>query len=441
MKQKIEKDSFFKSVGVILSGTVFAQAVTLFVAPFITRLYSPSEFGLFAVYISVMAIIVVLGSLRYEMAILLPRKRRDAYSILILCFLIAMPISILVFAVLSYLSFSSLQISAYFLFLPFAFFATVGCQILTKWQLREKKFHRIAVSRVAQSSLTAAVQLSFFKGGPLGLIAAHFLGQVIQFIILKKNAVFARDVFRENKKKLEEVAFRYRRFPLFDTSYAVFFAAGQQSPTVLLGLMFGPSAAGLYALSERVLSAPLNVIGGAVGSVFFSHVSDSTSVLERNQMILNVYTKMFYLSLMPAVIIFLFGEEVFGYVFGEAWIEAGKIATYLVPFFVSQFVVSPLITIFAVLEEQKAAAFLQGAIFFARIIVLILGSMFWSLETVVVMFSVVSVIGAILQLCFIFWRCKIPPLLVLFNHIKIALVFLLLLVFFEFTNYWIFGNV
>ena len=111
MKQKIEKDSFFKSVGVILSGTVFAQAVTLFVAPFITRLYSPSEFGLFAVYISVMAIIVVLGSLRYEMAILLPRKRRDAYSILILCFLIAMPISILVFAVLSYLSFSSLQIS------------------------------------------------------------------------------------------------------------------------------------------------------------------------------------------------------------------------------------------------------------------------------------------------------------------------------------------
>ena len=34
MKQKIEKDSFFKSVGVILSGTVFAQAVTLFVAPF-----------------------------------------------------------------------------------------------------------------------------------------------------------------------------------------------------------------------------------------------------------------------------------------------------------------------------------------------------------------------------------------------------------------------
>ena len=284
MKQKIEKDSFFKSVGVILSGTVFAQAVTLFVAPLITRLYSPSEFGLFAVYISVMAIIVVLGSLRYEMAILLPRKRRDAYSILILCFLIAMPISILVFAVLSYLSFSSLQISAYFLFLPFAFFATVGCQILTKWQLREKKFHRIAVSRVAQSSLTAAVQLSFFKGGPLGLIAAHFLGQVIQFIILKKNAVFARDVFRENKKRLEEVAFRYRRFPLFDTSYAVFFAAGQQSPTVLLGLMFGPSAAGLYALSERVLSAPLNVIGGAVGSVFFSHVSDSTSVLERNQM-------------------------------------------------------------------------------------------------------------------------------------------------------------
>ena len=76
MKQKIEKDSFFKSVGVILSGTVFAQAVTLFVAPFITRLYSPSEFGLFAVYISVMAIIVVLGSLRYEMAILLTKEKK-----------------------------------------------------------------------------------------------------------------------------------------------------------------------------------------------------------------------------------------------------------------------------------------------------------------------------------------------------------------------------
>ncbi|MFH4122330.1 translocase, partial [Acinetobacter baumannii] len=60
---------FLKAVSVLVGGTAFAQGLAIIALPFITRLYSPSDFSIFAVYASILGILTVASCLRFEIAI------------------------------------------------------------------------------------------------------------------------------------------------------------------------------------------------------------------------------------------------------------------------------------------------------------------------------------------------------------------------------------
>ena len=53
----------------MLAGTVAGQAVSLVLAPVLTRVYSPTQFGYLSVYGAVLAILGVVASLGLELAI------------------------------------------------------------------------------------------------------------------------------------------------------------------------------------------------------------------------------------------------------------------------------------------------------------------------------------------------------------------------------------
>ena len=76
---------FFRNVTVLAGGTAFAQILTILASPLISRLYSPDELGMFAVYVSIYSVIVSVASWRYEVAIPLPEADKIAANLLILC--------------------------------------------------------------------------------------------------------------------------------------------------------------------------------------------------------------------------------------------------------------------------------------------------------------------------------------------------------------------
>ena len=53
----------------MVSSTTFAQAIPLAVSPILTRIYSPDEFGVFAIYIAIFYILSSFSTMRYELAI------------------------------------------------------------------------------------------------------------------------------------------------------------------------------------------------------------------------------------------------------------------------------------------------------------------------------------------------------------------------------------
>src|SRR5690606_41413382 len=67
--------------------------------PILTRLYSPEDFGVLAVYASVLALISVVSCLRLEIAIPIPKERSQAIDLLFLSLLSALLVTTLSFAV------------------------------------------------------------------------------------------------------------------------------------------------------------------------------------------------------------------------------------------------------------------------------------------------------------------------------------------------------
>jgi len=66
------KSDFKKNVLTLMAGTTIAQAIPIAISPILTRLYTPEEFGLFALFLAIVSIFGVVATMRYEMAIVQP---------------------------------------------------------------------------------------------------------------------------------------------------------------------------------------------------------------------------------------------------------------------------------------------------------------------------------------------------------------------------------
>lgn len=71
-----------RSVSILAGGTAFAQAIGVVMLPIITRIYTPNEFSVLAVYTSILAIVAGVACLRLDIAIPLPKSDADAANLL-----------------------------------------------------------------------------------------------------------------------------------------------------------------------------------------------------------------------------------------------------------------------------------------------------------------------------------------------------------------------
>jgi len=78
----------------LMTGTTLAQAIALAISPILTRLYAPEQFGVFALYLSIVALLAIVATGRYELAIVLPESDVDAWHLCALALLIAAAVSV-----------------------------------------------------------------------------------------------------------------------------------------------------------------------------------------------------------------------------------------------------------------------------------------------------------------------------------------------------------
>ncbi|RBW69793.1 hypothetical protein DS031_09685 [Bacillus taeanensis] len=136
IRQYLEKKSFAKNVMVLMSGSSLAQIILLISSPLLTRLYTPAEFGILAIYLSILSILLTVCSLQYEMTITLPHENEDSANLVVLSFLILFfsssifGIGLLLFKNELSILFSTKDLGNYLYLLPISLLGIGGFQIL-----------------------------------------------------------------------------------------------------------------------------------------------------------------------------------------------------------------------------------------------------------------------------------------------------------------------
>lgn len=406
MKKNIGDKGLLHSIGILASGTVIAQVIGICIFPLLTRFYSPEDFGILAVYASVLAIFAIIVTLRYQLAIPIAEKDDDALCLVLLCLIINIIITtICTIFIYSYGSnililLGASNLSPYIWLIPLGMFFSGVYQTLNYWAIRVGDFKNIARSKVWQVSVMGAVQLFGYKFGIASLIVGQAIGQSAG------STTLAKSIYKFKKKdilshdKLKEQAVKYRRYPLFDTWAALANTCGSQLPPLLFTAFFGPAVGGYYLLAHRMVSTPITVIGQAVGDVFISQAAEAWRNNELNILFEKIVNKLIMIS-MPLVIFLMIASPVlFETIFGESWQEAGEYARYLAIWLGMVLVCSPLSTLYLVLEKQKQGMIFQFSMTIVRIFVVCYGFYIGDIILTIILFSA---IGGLFWFGFLNW--------------------------------------
>ena len=144
------QEGFLKSVAVLVGGSAFAQLLAILVLPILTRVYSPEEFASFAVYSSILNILIVISCLRFEIAIPLPKDDETAFFLFILALLSNIFITVLIVLLVFLFQVPLLnfiqqpQLKPYIWFIPAGVFFAGLYTALQYWNTRKRNFNVIA---------------------------------------------------------------------------------------------------------------------------------------------------------------------------------------------------------------------------------------------------------------------------------------------------------
>ncbi|MCF8012717.1 MAG: oligosaccharide flippase family protein [Clostridiales bacterium] len=400
IKKILPSNRFARSVSILAGGTAAGQGIVILSSPLLTRLYSPEDFGLLAVYSSLLGIVGVVASLRYQLAIPLPESDEKAAHVVVLSLLVVLAVTLLTaIAVLFWgQSIAALantpKLAGYMWLLPVGLLAMGTYQVFNYWAIRTKSFSAIARTKLTQSAGMVAVQLAGYALGPLALLVGRVFGQAAGTTTLGMLAVRNKwGAFRlVTIRGVMQAAVRYKRFPIYSTWGGMLNTAGAQLPPLLFAAFFSSSVAGIYLLTQRVLAMPMTLIGKSIADVFFSQAAQARRELTLDSLVGNIHYKLSQIVMPPALFLIIAGPQVFDFVFGENWVAAGHFAQWLAIYIYFQFVTSPLSQIVSVLEKQVQGSVFQFILFCAQISGLMAGVWYGLPMVSVALFSVASAI-------------------------------------------------
>lgn len=360
------KSEFSRNVLTLMTGTTIAQAIPIAISPILTRIYTPEDFGILALFLAIAAIFGSIANGRYELAIMLPKKDEDAINIFALGFIITCFISLilLILVILFNDYFTKLlgnkEISFWLYFVPIAVFFTGLFNILNYFNNRRKNYIDLRNATILKSIVLAIVQLSigFIKSGASGLISGSLFSNMSANLKLLKN-IFKNKylVSKISKVKIIALSKKYRDFPKFNLPSSLADTLTQQLPFLMIPKIFTLSVSGYFSLSQKLIALPSSLIAKSISQVYFQKISENLRSKNKNLPILiNTFKKLFLIALPISIFIFILAPSLFQVIFGKEWSMSGKIAQYLSLIFFITFITSTLSITLVAYEKLKILA-------------------------------------------------------------------------------------
>ncbi len=350
-----------QNLSMLVFGTVIAQLIFIGFQVILRRLYSPADFGAFAVYMSILGIVATWSSFRYEQAIVLPKDENTGIHLLGLSVILSIVFSMLlgigcwIFTQqIAVWSNFPLERLSWLYWLPVSVLLFGMYQALNYYLIRQKWFALSSNNKIVRRLVEGATQTAFGKWHTsIGLVLGDIAGQLANILhagLRIRSKISIKELF--SLTGMRAAAFKYRSFPLHNGIPSLMNALSLLLPILIINRLFDPQITGFFDLARMVLILPLSLITASLSQVMlqrFAQKKNEQASIKREAMV--VFASLSAIALLFVAVINVWGIQLFEFVFGNTWATSGRYANILVWAFALKFVVSPFNMVFTAFEK------------------------------------------------------------------------------------------
>ena len=360
--KQIFKTEFLKNFLILFKGSFSAQVILLLISPILTRIYTPEDFAVLALFTALSTTAGMIANAIYDFAIGLAENEEEAINLVALCLLNSAIISFIVLVVIMLfphqivLLLNNPNIDSYLYFIPLVTFLIGAFNTLNYYSIRLKNFNAIAKANFYRQIAASFFQLilGFLTQGALGLIsgriALHFTGV---YILFSKSSRIFKNSNSVKKQEIIRLAKRYKDFPFYTLPAQLSNVLSQQLNILFISSLFSAATLGFYSLLNSVVNMPLSLIGKSLGQVYLQRATEERKRIGNSiSTFRNTFLLLFTIGLIIFIPLYFVVEQLFGFVFGENWLVAGTYTKILIPMFFVRFITSALSVTNIVFEKQ-----------------------------------------------------------------------------------------
>jgi len=377
--------SFSSKVIKLLSGTTLAQVFPILLSPILTRIYTPDEFGIFAISMSIAMILGEITTGKFELAIILPKRIRDSYTLAIISILLSFSIltlTLIIFYLLkdnNVLNNIIIDFDKLYLYIPLVALTIALHRIFYLLRNKLGDYGKMSGNIIITSLCTISIQiiLGLLSYGVKGLIIGKIIGQFSGLLFLIFGLKNSHYFIKINLKIFGSIIKRYKEYPFFILPSKMMNITAIRIPEILIGNLFGSTMVGNYSLTNRVIKTPISTISRS-----FSDVFRETAVNHKNKkgnykdLFNQTLRRLLFIGIPGFGIFAIISPFLFPFIFGESWTEAGFYASILSISYLGEFLALPLLEGFKISRKEHFELYWQVGFFISSIIPFIIGSIF-----------------------------------------------------------------
>lgn len=357
------RSKFLFNVGKLFSGQLIAAAIPILAAPILGRLYTPSEYGQLAVYMSIASMFGMISTWQYSFAIVVQSNESEARALFAVSFWAAVITSLfsLFFALLIFQFINSqktlAEVARWLFVIPATTFTAGLATAMLSFANRMQDFTYMALVSVASVSVAASVSLylGFGDYNASGLIISFICGQFVTFLLFSARyfKLFS-EVTNHGKAAVLLTAKKHLDFPRFSLPAQFLRNFAMTIPNYTLAFLGATSMAGHLARAQSLLVMPINLVGNALAQVFQERATREKS---NSGSVWTTYNRLFLCLLVlspPAFIMLaLAAPYIFVVYLGPQWSETGRVAQWLAPMMCLRMIAGPIWPTFAICDANS----------------------------------------------------------------------------------------
>ncbi len=415
--QKLGVSEFWINVSKLATGTIASQILAIVFTPFITRVFDAKDIGTLNLFNQIVGLMVVISMLRLDRAIVLADNDEakklvsTGFTIILFFFVFLL---LLTFPFQSYwISFLGLTYPGYFILtIPVAFFLQSVINLFKTGGNTFKLYTTMAKGLFLQALLLQLLKLFFglnLGAGPAWLILAELLAAttvIIYYVFeLGKKAQFKIEIIGWND--LKKLLLEHKNFIKFDVPASLLNFLSWSAASFLLAYFFDAKTVGYYALGFTMLRLPMNLLGKAIGDVFYKKSAGEASDINTLRKSSNqVVIQLFSFGILPITAIFFFGDVLFSFFFGKHWIPAGEYSQVLSFWTFIWFISSPISNLYYILGLQHKFMQFMAVSLIIRALSIVIAAKFFDAPMAIFLYSIASLLVYGYQLIYLLNKVK-----------------------------------